>query len=58
MEDLKGKNFSVLFTEKDREINKPERELQAALGTVPAMMKIISCINREIKFGLQANLFI
>ena len=27
-EDLIGKNFSLLFTEKDREINKPERELQ------------------------------
>lgn len=27
-EDLVGKNFSLLFTEKDREINKPERELQ------------------------------
>jgi len=26
--DLIGKKFSVLFTEKDREINKPERELQ------------------------------
>lgn len=27
-EDLIGKNFSILFTEKDKEINKPERELQ------------------------------
>ena len=27
-EDLKGKNFSVLFIEKDRETKKPERELQ------------------------------
>jgi PAS domain S-box-containing protein len=27
-QDLVGKNFSILFTEKDREINKPERELQ------------------------------
>ena len=27
-EDLISKNFSVLFTETDRKINKPERELQ------------------------------
>ena len=27
-QDLVGKNFSILFTEKDRQINKPERELQ------------------------------
>ncbi len=30
-EDLVGKNFSVLFTQKDREINKSERELQNVL---------------------------
>ena len=29
--DLAGKNFSILFTEQDREINKPERELQNVL---------------------------
>ncbi len=34
-QDLVGKNFSILFTEKDKEINKPERELQNvnALGS-------------------------
>ena len=30
--DLIGKNFSMLFTEKDREIKKPERELQQVLS--------------------------
>jgi PAS domain S-box-containing protein len=30
-EDLIGKNFSVLFTEKDRKINKPDRELQTVV---------------------------
>ena len=30
-EDLTGKNFSVLFTEKDKEIKKPEREIQEVL---------------------------
>ena len=29
--DLAGKNFSILFTEQDKEINKPERELQNVL---------------------------
>jgi PAS domain S-box-containing protein len=29
--DLIGKNFAVLFTEKDKEIKKPERELRAVL---------------------------
>ncbi|HEX5149797.1 MAG TPA: PAS domain S-box protein [Parafilimonas sp.] len=29
--DLAGKNFSILFTEEDRETNKPERELQNVL---------------------------
>ena len=29
--DLVGKNFSVLFTETDRQINKPERELESVL---------------------------
>ena len=29
--DLIGKNFEVLFTEKDREIKKPETELQTVL---------------------------
>lgn len=31
VEDLAGKNFAVLFTEEDKEINKPERELQSVL---------------------------
>ena len=31
-EDLLGKSFSVLFTEKDKEINKPEIELQNVLS--------------------------
>jgi PAS domain S-box-containing protein len=31
MEDLKEKNFAVLFTEKDKGINKPETELQTVL---------------------------
>ena len=31
-EDLIEKNFSILFTEKDREINKPETELQNVLA--------------------------
>ncbi|HEY2728230.1 MAG TPA: PAS domain S-box protein [Parafilimonas sp.] len=30
-EDLTGKNFSVLFTEADKKISKPERELQTTL---------------------------
>ncbi|MEP6466937.1 MAG: PAS domain-containing protein [Parafilimonas sp.] len=30
-EDLKGKHFSVLFTEQDKAINKPERELHSVL---------------------------
>lgn len=30
-DDLKGKNFSVLFIEKDREMKKPEKELQLVL---------------------------
>jgi PAS domain S-box-containing protein len=29
--DLAGKNFSILFTEEDREANKPERELENTL---------------------------
>jgi PAS domain S-box-containing protein len=29
--DLTGKNFSVLFTEEDKKISKPERELQTVL---------------------------
>lgn len=32
VEDLVGKHFSVLFTEKDREIKKPETELQIVLA--------------------------
>ncbi len=31
-QDLAGKNFSVLFIESDKEINKPERELQTVLS--------------------------
>lgn len=31
-EDLTGKNFSVLFTESDKEISKPERELETVLA--------------------------
>ena len=30
-EDLKEKNFSILFTEEDKAINKPERELQTVI---------------------------
>lgn len=31
VEDLKEKNFSILFTETDKDIRKPERELQTVL---------------------------
>ena len=31
--DLVGKNFSLLFTEKDQAINKPEREIQQVIET-------------------------
>lgn len=31
LDDLKGKHFSILFLEKDKEINKPEREIQQVL---------------------------
>lgn len=30
-DDLTGKNFSILFTEKDKEIKKPEREIQEVI---------------------------
>ncbi len=30
-DDLNGKNFSVLFTENDKQINKPEQEIQKVL---------------------------
>ena len=31
VDDLSGKNFSVLFTETDKQINKPEQEIQKVL---------------------------
>jgi PAS domain S-box-containing protein len=33
LDDLKGKNFELLFIEKDREIKKPELELKTVLST-------------------------
>jgi PAS domain S-box-containing protein len=32
LDDLKGKNFKILFIEKDREMNKPEMELKTVLS--------------------------